>query len=132
MTFIANQQGLATPALPALPQLSSDRYTVPMSPHPSLRSSRKLSRAQTEREILQLLDHPFLPTLYAHFETDRFACLVMEFCPGGDLHALRQRQPGKHFPEHAARYSSKPCLILCFTPVMLFWNCKQLCVVCMT
>jgi hypothetical protein len=98
----------------------------------SLESRRKLSRAQTEREILQLLDHPFLPTLYAHFETDRFACLVMEFCPGGDLHALRQRQPGKHFPEHAARYSSKPCLILCFTPVMLFWNCKQLCVVCMT
>jgi serine/threonine protein kinase len=69
----------------------------------SLESRRKLSRAQTEREILQLLDHPFLPTLYAHFETDRFACLVMEFCPGGDLHALRQRQPGKHFPEHAAR-----------------------------
>jgi hypothetical protein len=28
----------------------------------------------------------------------------MEFCPGGDLHALRQRQPGKLFPEHAARY----------------------------
>jgi protein-serine/threonine kinase len=70
----------------------------------SLESRRKLSRAQTEREILQLLDHPFLPTLYAHFDTDRFACLVMEFCPGGDLHALRQRQPGKHFPEHAARY----------------------------
>jgi protein-serine/threonine kinase len=74
----------------------------------SLESRRKLSRAQTEREILQLLDHPFLPTLYAHFETDRFACLVMEFCPGGDLHVLRQRQPGKHFPEHAARYSSRP------------------------
>jgi protein-serine/threonine kinase len=70
----------------------------------SLESRRKLSRAQTEREILQLLDHPFLPTLYAHFETDRFACLVMEFCPGGDLHALGQRQPGKCFPEHAARY----------------------------
>jgi serine/threonine protein kinase len=70
----------------------------------SLESRRKLSRAETEREILQLLDHPFLPTLYAHFETDKFACLVMEFCPGGDLHALRQRQPGKLFPEHAARY----------------------------
>ncbi|KAK1695978.1 hypothetical protein QYE76_012675 [Lolium multiflorum] len=68
----------------------------------SLESRRKLSRAETEREILQLLDHPFLPTLYAHFETDKFACLVMEFCPGGDLHALRQRQPGKLFPEHAA------------------------------
>jgi protein-serine/threonine kinase len=70
----------------------------------SLASRKKLNRAQTEREILQLLDHPFLPTLYTHFETDRFSCLVMEFCPGGDLHTLRQRQPGKYFSEYAARY----------------------------
>lgn len=70
----------------------------------SLSVRKKLIRAQTEREILQLLDHPFLPTLYSHFETDRFLCLVMEFCPGGDLHTLRQRQPGKHFLEYAARY----------------------------
>ncbi|KAE9588928.1 hypothetical protein Lal_00012676 [Lupinus albus] len=69
-----------------------------------LASRKKLVRAQTEREILQSLDHPFLPTLYTHFETDTFSCLVMEVCPGGDLHALRQRQPGKHFSEHAARF----------------------------
>ncbi|XP_048434817.1 protein kinase PVPK-1-like isoform X3 [Pyrus x bretschneideri] len=69
-----------------------------------LASRKKLLRAQTEREILQSLDHPFLPTLYTHFETEKVSCLVMEFCPGGDLHALRQKQPGKHFPEHAARF----------------------------
>ncbi|KAF5728522.1 D6 protein kinase like 2 [Tripterygium wilfordii] len=70
----------------------------------TLASRKKLLRAQTEREILQSLDHPFLPTLYTHFETDKFSCLVMEFCPGGDLHTLRQRQPGKHFPEQAVKY----------------------------
>ncbi|XP_022848293.1 serine/threonine-protein kinase D6PKL1-like [Olea europaea var. sylvestris] len=70
----------------------------------SLASRKKLIRAQTEREILQSLDHPFLPTLYAHFETDKFSCLVMEFCPGGDLHALRQRQPGKYFTEQAVKF----------------------------
>ncbi|CAN4079197.1 unnamed protein product [Withania somnifera] len=70
----------------------------------ALESRKKLVRAQTEREILQSLDHPFLPTLYSHFETDKFSCLIMEFCPGGDLHALRQKQPGKFFPEHAARF----------------------------
>ncbi|KAG4182200.1 hypothetical protein ERO13_A09G029600v2 [Gossypium hirsutum] len=69
-----------------------------------LASRKKLLRAQTEREILQSLDHPFLPTLYTHFETEKLSCLVMEFCPGGDLHALRQRQPGKYFSEHAARF----------------------------
>ncbi|CAA2987608.1 kinase PVPK-1 [Olea europaea subsp. europaea] len=70
----------------------------------ALASRKKLLRAQTEREILQSLDHPFLPTLYTHFETEKLSFLVMEFCPGGDLHALRQRQPGKYFPEHAARF----------------------------
>ncbi|KAK4744842.1 hypothetical protein SAY87_011154 [Trapa incisa] len=77
----------------------------------SLASRNKLNRAQTEREILQLLDHPFLPTLYTHFETDRFSCLVMEFCPGGDLHNLRQRQPGKHFSEYAARFYAAEVLL---------------------
>lgn len=71
----------------------------------SLASRKKLLRAQTEREILSSLDHPFLPSLYSHFETDKFSCLVMEFCPGGDLHTLRQRQPGKHFSEQAVKYN---------------------------
>ncbi|KAK9750226.1 hypothetical protein RND81_02G181100 [Saponaria officinalis] len=70
----------------------------------ALESRKKLMRAQTEREILQSLDHPFLPTLYTHFETENHSCLVMEFCPGGDLHSLRQTRPHKCFPEHAARF----------------------------
>ncbi|TVU11489.1 hypothetical protein EJB05_45077, partial [Eragrostis curvula] len=70
----------------------------------SLASRKKLLRAQTEKDILQSLDHPFLPTLYTHFETDKFSCLVMEFCPGGDLHTLRQRQHGKYFPEQAVKF----------------------------
>jgi serine/threonine protein kinase len=69
----------------------------------SLGSRKKMLRAKTEREILESLDHPFLPSLYAHFQTEKLACLVMEFCPGGDLHMLRQRQPGKCFSESAAR-----------------------------
>ncbi|XP_004295193.1 PREDICTED: protein kinase G11A-like [Fragaria vesca subsp. vesca] len=70
----------------------------------SLANRKKLLRAQTEREILQCLDHPFLPTLYTHFETEKYSCLVMEFCPGGDLHTLRQRQPGKYFSEQAVKF----------------------------
>jgi hypothetical protein len=70
----------------------------------SLISRNKLIRAQTEREILGLLDHPFLPTLYTHFETEKFYCLVMEYCCGGNLHSLRQKQLNKHFTEQAARF----------------------------
>ncbi|RVX08665.1 Serine/threonine-protein kinase D6PKL2 [Vitis vinifera] len=80
-----------------------------------LEERKKLMRAQTEREILGLLDHPFLPTLYSHFETEKFSCLLMEFCSGGDLHTLRQRQPGKHFSEQAASGNTKECSVVCMT-----------------
>ncbi|KAG8057130.1 hypothetical protein GUJ93_ZPchr0002g24401 [Zizania palustris] len=89
-----------------LSELSGTRsyFAMKVMDKTSLASRKKLLRSQTELEILQSLDHPFLPTLYTHFETDKFSCLVMEFCPGGDLHTLRQRQPGKHFSEQAAKF----------------------------
>ncbi|KAF2536842.1 hypothetical protein F2Q68_00021791 [Brassica cretica] len=59
----------------------------------ALASRKKLLRAQTEREILQCLDHPFLPTLYSHFETEKFSCLVMEFCPGATHKFLSHYRP---------------------------------------
>ncbi|KAG4950543.1 hypothetical protein JHK82_043899 [Glycine max] len=77
----------------------------------ALISRNKLLRAQTEREILGLLDHPFLPTLYSYFETDKFYCLIMEFCSGGDLHSLRQKQPNKCFTEEAARFYASEVLL---------------------
>ncbi|RLN24102.1 hypothetical protein C2845_PM07G40060 [Panicum miliaceum] len=73
----------------------------------SLINRNKLARAETEREILGLLDHPFLPTLYSHFETDKLYCLVMEYCCGGNLHSLRQKQPNRHFNEQSARSKEK-------------------------
>lgn len=65
---------------------------------------KKLKRAETERKILKMLDHPFLPTLHAEFEASCFSCVVMEFCAGGDLHSLRHRQPNKRFSINSARY----------------------------
>lgn len=67
-------------------------------------SRNKDSRARIERQILEMLDHPFLPTLYATLDSPRWSCLLTEFCPGGDLHVLRQRQPDKRFDEAAVRY----------------------------
>uniref|UniRef100_M4E932 non-specific serine/threonine protein kinase n=1 Tax=Brassica campestris TaxID=3711 RepID=M4E932_BRACM len=83
---------------------TGETFAVKVMEKAAIAARKKLVRAQTEREILQSLDHPFLPTLYSHFETENHSCLVMEFCPGGDLHSLRQKQPGKYFPEHAARF----------------------------
>ncbi|KAL2239917.1 UNVERIFIED_CONTAM: Serine/threonine-protein kinase KIPK2 [Sesamum indicum] len=79
-------------------------FAVKVMDNDFLASRKKMQRAQTEKEILEILDHPFLPTLYAHFTTNKFSCLVMEYCPGGDLHVLRQKQLTKSFPEKAARF----------------------------
>ncbi|CAN4107234.1 unnamed protein product [Withania somnifera] len=70
-------------------------FAVKVMDNDFLTCKRKLTRGQTEIEILQILDHPFLPTLFAHFTNDKYSCLVMEYCPGGDLHVLRQKQPSK-------------------------------------
>lgn len=78
-------------------------FAVKVMDNDFLACRKKMVRAQTEKEILEILDHPFLPTLYAHFATNKFSCLVMEFCPGGDLHVLRQKQLTRSFPEKASR-----------------------------
>ncbi|KAJ8528319.1 hypothetical protein K7X08_022011 [Anisodus acutangulus] len=72
---------------------------------------KKLQRAEMEKEILEIIDHPFLPTLYAQFEASHYSCLVMEYCPGGDLHALRQRQPGKRFSISSAKFYAAEILL---------------------
>ncbi|KQK06942.1 serine/threonine-protein kinase RHS3 [Brachypodium distachyon] len=90
---------------------SSAFFAMKVMDKASIISRNKMARAQTEREILGLLDHPFLPTLYTHFETDKFYCLVMEYCSGGNLHSLRQKQPAKHFSEQAARFYTAEILL---------------------
>ncbi|GAV59213.1 Pkinase domain-containing protein [Cephalotus follicularis] len=76
-----------------------------------LASRNKEGRARTEREILELLDHPFLPTLYASIDSPNSLCLLTEFCPGGDLHVLRQRQTCKRFDETAVRFYSSEVIV---------------------
>ncbi|XVF76249.1 hypothetical protein PTKIN_Ptkin13bG0251000 [Pterospermum kingtungense] len=83
---------------------SNSLFAIKVMDNEFLGRRKKLPRAQTEREILRMLDHPFLPTLYTQFTSDNLSCLVMEYCPGGDLHVLRQRQPGRCFHETAARF----------------------------
>lgn len=78
-------------------------YAIKVMDNEFLERRKKMPRAHAEREILRMLDHPFLPTLYANFVSENLSCLVMEYCPGGDLHVLRQKQPGRFYHEQAAR-----------------------------
>ncbi|KAM3328963.1 hypothetical protein ACQJBY_026195 [Aegilops geniculata] len=94
-------------------------YAMKVVDKDALAFRKKLRRAEVEREILRALDHPFLPTLYADFEASHYACLVMEFCPGGDLHVARQRQPGRRFSVASARfYAAETVLALEYLHMM--------------
>nr|AML78583.1 putative LOV domain-containing protein [Passiflora caerulea] len=64
----------------------------------------KVHRACAEREILDMLDHPFLPALYASFQTKTHICLITDYCPGGELFLLLDRQPKKVLKEDAVRF----------------------------
>ncbi|KAI3711679.1 hypothetical protein L1987_70219 [Smallanthus sonchifolius] len=94
-------------------------YAIKVVDREALAVRKKLQRAETEKEILAGLDHPFLPTLYAEFDASHYSCLVMEFCPGGDLHAARLRLPAKHFSISSAKfYVAKTLLALEYLHMM--------------
>nr|AML79164.1 putative LOV domain-containing protein [Drimys winteri] len=64
----------------------------------------KVHRACAEREILDILDHPFLPALYASFQTKTHICLITDYFPGGELFLLLDMQPKKVLKEDAVRF----------------------------
>nr|AML79482.1 putative LOV domain-containing protein [Typhonium blumei] len=71
----------------------------------------KVHRARAEREILDVLDHPFLPTLYASFQTKTHICLITDYCPGGELFILLDMQPLKVLREDAVRFYAAEVII---------------------
>ncbi|XP_052183977.1 protein kinase PINOID 2 [Diospyros lotus] len=86
-------------------------YAMKVVDREALAIRNKLQRSETEKEILGMLDHPFLPTLYAEFDASHYSCLVTEFCPGGDLYAARLRQPTKRFSLSSAKFYAAETLL---------------------
>ncbi|KAL9242418.1 hypothetical protein vseg_016413 [Gypsophila vaccaria] len=86
-------------------------YAMKVVDREALAIRKKLGRAEMEKDILGMLDHPFLPTLYAEFEASHYSCLVMEYCSGGDLYALRLRQPLRRFPISSAKFYAAETLL---------------------
>ncbi|KAL3502980.1 hypothetical protein ACH5RR_037429 [Cinchona calisaya] len=74
-------------------------------------TAKKLSYFQTEAEILSSLDHPFLPTLYAHLEVSHYTCLLIDYCPNGDLHSLLRKQPSYRLQVEAVRFYAAEVLV---------------------
>lgn len=78
-------------------------YAMKVVDKEAVAKKKKAERAEMERKILKMVDHPFLPTLYAEFEASNFSCIVMEYCCGGDLHSLRYNHHNNRFSLSSAR-----------------------------
>nr|AML77079.1 putative LOV domain-containing protein [Greyia sutherlandii] len=85
-------------------QGTSELYAMKAMDKSVMMNRNKVHRACVEREIISLLDHPFLPTLYSSFQTETHVCLITDFCAGGELFALLDKQPMKIFKEESARF----------------------------
>ena len=67
----------------------------------------------TEAGILDVVDHPFLATLYGTIQTDTHLHFLMEYCEGGELYGLLTSQPNKRIKEaHMRFYSAEVGLLL--------------------
>ncbi|KAG5035165.1 hypothetical protein AAZX31_04G135800 [Glycine max] len=86
-------------------------YAMKVVDREALAVRKKLQRAEMEKQILAMMDHPFLPTLYAAFDASHYSCFVMDFCPGGDLFSARQRQPGKRFTISSTKFYAAETLV---------------------
>ncbi|KAL6201930.1 hypothetical protein ACLB2K_025642 [Fragaria x ananassa] len=65
---------------------------------------KKQAHVEMEAEILSLLDHPFLPTLYSRIDVSHYTCLLIDYCPNGDLQTLLMKQPHRRLPVKPARF----------------------------
>lgn len=86
-------------------------YAMKVVDKEALALKKKVHRAEMESKVLNMVNHPFLPTLHALFEDSRYSCIVMEFCSGGDLHNLRHKQLHQRFSLSAARFYAAEVLV---------------------
>lgn len=64
-------------------------------------SQNLVKYAHTEKNIMATMNHPFIVSLHAAFQTKRQLFLIMEYCPNGDLSHLLRKEI--RFSEEKAR-----------------------------
>ncbi|THU74022.1 hypothetical protein C4D60_Mb04t28990 [Musa balbisiana] len=95
---------------------SSDNYSKPddddcEEENDDGRRRGKMWHVRAEARALAEMDHPFLPTLYARLDASHYACFLIDYCPGGDLHLLLRRCRGHRLPPVAARFYAAEVLL---------------------
>ncbi|EZG79926.1 protein serine/threonine kinase catalytic domain protein [Gregarina niphandrodes] len=72
-------------------------YAMKMLRKENVIRRHQVQHTRTERNVLELIRHPFIVSLYHAFQTNKKLYFVMEFCPGGELFFHLSR--ASRFPE---------------------------------
>ena len=57
------------------------------------------------------IDHPFVATLFASFQTSTHVYFLMKYCEGGELYDFLQKAPGKRLSEEATKFYAAEVLV---------------------
>jgi protein kinase A len=60
-------------------------YAIKAISKKDLVTRRQVEHGNNEREVMSMVSHPFLVTLYGTFQTESHVFLVMDYIPGGEL-----------------------------------------------
>lgn len=76
--------------------------------HPPLSRCAQVLNVFREKEVLALVDHPFIVSLHYAMQTDDYLCLVMDFVAGGEVEPSRRLLYSKWPPISRALISLDP------------------------
>ena len=90
---------------------TKQRFALKVLSKKEMEKNNLVKYALTERRVLSATEHPFVVKLHYAFQTREKLCLVLDFCPGGDmgrlLHAERRLSE-----DHARCYGAEILLAL--------------------
>ena len=105
------QGDVGTVHLVALAKEKDVRFALKILTKQEIIDRNKLHRLQTESTILNRIDHPFVATLFASFQTSTHVYFLMEYCEGGELYDFLQKAPGKRLSEEATKFYAAEVLV---------------------
>lgn len=82
---------------------SGDLFAMKVLTKAKIFGNNLVRYAKTERDVLSYTKHPFIVGLNYAFQTETKLFLILDFCPGGDLGRVLQRE-GRLTEERARKY----------------------------
>ena len=81
---------------------NGQRFAMKVLNKKKIMGQNLLKYALTERKVLSYINHPFIVGLECSFQTQEKLCMILEYCPGGDL--SKHLRMEKRFSEEKAKF----------------------------